>query len=347
MESKKQTINHKDLLFAKNIELGRNFNVRYGLPKNPQNYTWSCNQCKKPVYYNLNENCFKHRGQKPEGFEPETIEHKTMKNYWYNIFPKYNPIKTRKQEYWFEDQIADVYFELRDGNKVAIECQNSPITSKKVIERTKKYTVKNIYVLWIFNGIGTRVSEKKIPFNMNKVRVVGVEKRVHNLYAGRIYYMNAVGEEVLEEPYAIHFAPYFSHMESADNIYGYDKYYKEFQSAVYNKIHTYKILCVDYKGYKLARFMDKNVSISCTEQLLAYLKEFCERQYKDQKPENAEIRIPVDSIIDVVKEEFGYFLPYLLLKRSRRIKKRQFERLLDEKYNIQNTITIRSSDYIS
>ncbi len=135
-------------------------------------------------------------------------------------------------------------------------------------------------------------------------------------------------------------------MESADNIYGYDKYYKEFQSAVYNKIHTYKILCVDYKGYKLARFMDKNVSISCTEQLLTYLREFCKKQYKEQKLESIEVRIAVDSIINVVKEEFGYYLPYLLLKRSRRIKKRKFEILLDEKYKIQNMITIRSSDYI-
>ncbi|HDZ19543.1 hypothetical protein LCGC14_1187030 [marine sediment metagenome] len=85
------------------------------------------------------------------------IEHKTMKNYWYNIFPKFNDIKSRKLEYWFEDQVADVYFELQDGNKVAIECQNSPITSQNLIKRTKKYASKDIYVLWVFNRLGSCV----------------------------------------------------------------------------------------------------------------------------------------------------------------------------------------------
>ena len=31
---------HRDVLFANNIDLNRNFNVKYGLPKNPHNYTW-------------------------------------------------------------------------------------------------------------------------------------------------------------------------------------------------------------------------------------------------------------------------------------------------------------------
>jgi len=52
-----------------------------------------------------------------------------------------------------KDQVADVYFELREnGVRVAIECQNSPISSKKLMERTTKYTVKEIYVLWVFNA---------------------------------------------------------------------------------------------------------------------------------------------------------------------------------------------------
>ena len=70
---------------AKNVELGRIFKIGYELPKNPQNYTWTCPRCEKPVYYNQYEDCFKHRGMKPEGFEPETIEHKTMKEYFYQI----------------------------------------------------------------------------------------------------------------------------------------------------------------------------------------------------------------------------------------------------------------------
>ncbi len=338
----------KEVLIAFNVELGRIFKVGYGLPKNPQNYNWTCKNCNKPVFYNQYEDCFKHRGLKPDGFEPETIEHKAMKNYWYSVFPKFNHIKSRHKEFWFEDQVADVYFELRDGKKVAIECQNSPITSKRLIERTKKYTEKDIYVLWVFNGSGTCVSEDKRPCNIDKVRVLKEEKRVHNLYGGRVYYMNVVGEEVIEKPYPIHFSPYFENKKLETSVYGHDKYYKEFQSATVGTIYSYKILCVDYKGYKLARFMDKSVSISCTEQLLVCLKEICHKKVEQEDlEENAEIKISVNSVIELVREEFGYFLPYLILKRSKKkIKKVRFERLLDEKYNIQDTIVIRISDYV-
>ena len=121
----------KEVLVALNVELNQFFNVRYRRPQNPDKYTWLCKHCKKQVYYNEYENCFKHLGLKPDDFEPETIEHKTMKDYWYKTFPLHNSITLRKLEYRFDDQIADVYFELREtGEKVAIECQNSPLTKK-------------------------------------------------------------------------------------------------------------------------------------------------------------------------------------------------------------------------
>lgn len=172
--------------------------------------------------------------------------------------------------------------------------------------------------------------------------------RVHNLYGGRIYYMNAIGEEVIEKPYLIHFSPYFENKKLETSIYGHDKYFKEFQSATVGTIYSYKILCVDYNGYKLARFMDKSVSISCTEQLLVCLKEICLKKVEEEDlNEKEEIKIPVNYVIELVREEFGYFLPYLILKRSKKkIKKVRFERLLDEKYNIQDTLVLRISDYV-
>lgn len=337
----------KEVYVAYNVELGRIFKVAYGLPKNPENYTWTCGNCNKPVFYNQYEQCFKHRGLKPDDFEPETIEHKKMKDYWYTIFPKFNEVKSRHKEFWFEDQVADVYFELRDGKKVAIECQNSPITADKLIMRSKKYADKGIYVLWIFNGSGMCVSEVKKPCNIDKVRVLKEEKRVHNLYSGRIYYMNVIGDEVHEEPYPIHFSPYFENQKLDTNIFGRDKYYKEFQSATVGNMFSYKILCIDYNGYKLARFMDKNVSIACKDSLIVCLHEICLKQAEEKGLDaNQELKLPVNSVISLVQEEFGYFLPYLILKRSKTIKKRRFERLQDENYNIQDTIVITIADYI-
>ena len=88
--------------------------------------------------------------------------------------------------------------------------------------------------------------------------------------------------------------------------------------------------------------MDKNVSISCTEQLIISIRTICH----EDSSTDTELKIPTDSIIERVKERFGYFLPYLLLKRSKRIKKVIFEKLLDENYKIQDVITIKKSDYV-
>ena len=63
----------------------------------------------------------------------------------------------------------------------------------------------------MFNASGSVVSEQKAPHNIEKVRVLKEETSVHNLYSGRIYYMNVVGEEVIHPPYAIHYSPYFEH----------------------------------------------------------------------------------------------------------------------------------------
>ena len=338
----------KEVFAAINLELNRVFRVNYKLPNNPQNYSWQCIECNKPLFYNPNLNCFKHRARKPEGFEPETVEHKTMKDYWYHIFPLFNSIKSRILEYWLGDQIADVYFELREnGEKIAIECQNSPISSKKIMERTAKYTNKGIYVLWVFNASGSVVSEEKFPQNSEKVRVLKEETRVHNLYSGRIYYMNVVGEEVISPPYAIHFSPYFEYKKLEGNIYGRDKYYRGLKNAVYGNISTYKIVCSDYTNYKLARFMDKNMSILCTDHLKASIRELCViKMRKGELDNNSEFKIPVNLVIDQVKDEFGYYLPYLLLKRSKKIKKVKFERLLDERYKIQDILTVNATDYL-
>jgi len=163
--------NDKKNILAYNFELGKIFNTIEGLPENYQNFTWLCTICRKRLFYNNALDCFLHKGNRNYFFEPETIEHKTMKVFWYLMFPKFNPISIKKLEYKIGDQIADLYFELTNGKKDVIECQNSQISKRKLIERTKKYTHKNIYVLWIFNGLGPCISDKKNPRNENNIGV--------------------------------------------------------------------------------------------------------------------------------------------------------------------------------
>ncbi|KKL88516.1 hypothetical protein LCGC14_1923940 [marine sediment metagenome] len=93
--------------------------------------------------------------------------------------------------------------------------------------------------------------------------------------------------------------------------------------------------------------MDKNVSISCTEQLLTCIRNIC---YKivDEGEENtkAEFNVPVNDIIDMVKEEFGFFLPYLILKRSKRIKKVSFEKVINNDFKIRDMVAFKTSDFV-
>jgi len=333
-------------ILAFNFELGKIFNVLDGLPKNFQNYTWLCTICKKPLFYNPELKAFLHKGNRNYCFEPETIEHKTMKAYWYIMFPKFNPVLIKKLEYKIGDQIADVYFELKNGKKVVIECQNSQITKRKLVERTKNYSSKDIYVLWIFNGHGTCVSDKKNPRNEDEAGVLGMEKRVHSLYGGRVYYMNIAGKNVINAPYTLHFTPFFKHKSSEYNYLGYDKYYRAKRSVTLGKIPNYKIMCIENKGYKLARFADKHVSTLCAERIINHIKDICQKNMLKGKTINDIIDIPLISIISEVKERYGFHLPHLLLKKSNKIKKVKIEKLLDEKYTINDVMTIRISDYL-
>ncbi|NVM38332.1 MAG: hypothetical protein HWN81_22245, partial [Candidatus Lokiarchaeota archaeon] len=279
-------------------------------------------------------------------FEPETIEHKTMKAFWYVMFPKFNSVSAKKLEYKIGDQIADVYFELSNGKRVVIECQNSQISKRKLIERTKKYAHKNIYVLWIFNGLGTCVSDKKNPRNENESAVLGMEKRVHSLYGGRVYYMNVSGRTVINPPFALHLSPFFKHKESEYNYLGYDKYYKDKRSVILGKIPDYRIICIDVKAYKLARFKDKHVSTLCTEQITQSIKDFCQKKLLKGKNINDTVEIPINLIISEVKDRYGFHLAHLIIKKSKKIKKEKTEKLLDNNYNIQEVIRVRISDYI-
>ncbi len=336
----------KKIIHAFNFELGNVFNILDGLPSDPQNYTWLCTICKKSLIYNLDLDCFLHKGNRNYCFEPETIEHKTMKAYWYMMFPKFNQISSKKIELRIGDQIADVYFELKNGKRVAIECQNSQISKRKLIERTKNYSHKDIYTLWIFNGHGTCVSYKKNPQNEEGIGVLGMEKRVHSLYGGRIYYMNVIGRKIIDPPYALHFAPFFENKKSDYNYLGYNKYYKDKRSAILSKIPNYKILCMDVKGYKLARFTDKHLSVSCIEEINSIITTYCRAVVTDVKDEPDIIEIPLRWIISQLEVRYGFHLPYLLLRKSQNIRRVNLEKIFDEKYEINEIIRVQVSDYL-
>ena len=91
----------------------------------------------------------------------ESFEHKRMKQYMFENLHANNNIKRMELEYNVECRRADLYGELTNGRKFAIEFQNSKISVAEIVDRTKLYNENGIFVLWILNGI----SYKRTPQN--------------------------------------------------------------------------------------------------------------------------------------------------------------------------------------
>ena len=131
----------------------------------------------------------------------ESIEHIKIKKYLYDNIPIVNSIKNVEQEYRIGDQIIDLFVELEDGKKIAIEIQHSKIYRKDLLNRTRNYNQKGIYVLWILNGNGPYYY--RIPKNEQGVIISSSERELHNMYQGRVYYINMAKERIIAPIYII------------------------------------------------------------------------------------------------------------------------------------------------
>ncbi len=108
------------------------------------------------------------------------------------------------------NSIADVYCEMADGKKVAIEVQISKLTMREIADRTWAYQVQGVFVLWL------------VPWNPNlnerKYSPKQYEKWLHILNYGRVYYLYE-GFTVI--PY--HFGEFMRHIPQTEFGGGYDK----------------------------------------------------------------------------------------------------------------------------
>jgi hypothetical protein len=305
------------LYFAFNIEKGKIFNVYEGLPENPNSYLWTCINCKRFVvflepqeYYPFGY--FKHIEGRTCEFTPESKVHKIMKAYFFEKIPHYNAIKDKELEKDFGEKIADVYFLMKNGKEVVVECQNSIISSREIDERNKFYNKKDIYILWILNGNGPCVSNQKSPRNQDRVSILKHERKLHNLYRGRVYYMNVSEQRVIHPPYALHLAPYCEIKEHYDPVF-----LKHMASTIHTPIKSLSFNLYDFKKKKLARFFDKNLKHLCFEHINENIKNYCIK-YQKTDGNGVLVKIPLDEIINPIKNRFGYNLPYSLIRFSKK-----------------------------
>jgi len=111
---------------------------------------------------------FRHKILSNCEWERETEEHISMKKFF---IEKMN-LSPDQVEVNLKFAIPDIY--LKD-KKIAIEVQHSSISEEKFLFRTRGYTKKGIYVLWVFHP---KLLKENIPKFI---------KKAHEIYYGRIY----------------------------------------------------------------------------------------------------------------------------------------------------------------
>jgi len=271
----------------------------------------------------------------------QSFEHMRMKLYFYENLPLSNQVVRLEEEYKIGDQIADVYFELENGEKIAIEIQHSKITEANLTERTLKYTKRGIHVLWILNG----KSFNKYPQNQDGKRISLLESKLHKMYNGRVYYLNMDSKGIISGVYALSYFPYFN---IKDVMYKKKSISKK--SIYCQEIQSLKLKCRSMK-YKLALFEDEDVKSLCEEDIFKILKAYCMNEVK-HTPNNNEtyLIIPIIKIVSALRPRYGFFLVYDVLqtsrKRARNVKITKFGFMKDKDNKVKESIKIQVSDYI-
>ena len=254
----------------------------------------------------------------------ESIDHLLIKKFFYDNIPLVNDINTIEQEIKIGNRIADVYVELKNGKKVAIEIQHSRISKSELILRTKEYTQCEVHVLWILDGDGPY---NRKPLNEDGVIITVAEKELHLMYSNRVYYTNATSAGITTPVYVLHFPPYIERNISSNGIIYY-KQSKNKHSIVCGEIPSFKLTLLRRRGFKLARFFDQNLKNLCVAEVVQFLNNYT--TYRENKFEEANKIFPDGLPLGVLinKFEVKYGL-YLLFDTLRYLK---FLKLQDGRY---------------
>jgi hypothetical protein len=240
----------------------------------------------------------------------ESFAHKVIKQLFYKKIKEYNPdIVEASLEKDFESRRADVYFRFKSGQEIVVEIQNSPISSREITVRTKDYNHRGIYVLWVLYGDGRCVGSPKNPKNDKNKKISPAELRLHNLYRGRVYYVNLRYKEekvTATLPFGLH----FSYSDTIAPIL-FKKHFKSFfiRNVNFKYIPNWKIFCTTYNNYKIARFYDQNTKTSLIREIRQFSKRnniFKNKKFKKSKKTKNFLKI----MCNMFYEDYGTRLNY-------------------------------------
>ena len=186
--------------------------------------------------------------------------HKTTQQLCYEIIPQKNKkVAHISLEKMVNKRRADIFIEESTGETIVIEIQNSPLKVEELIQRTNDYNKEGIYVLWILNGDGPCVASLKSPQDEKNVRISGLEKYLHGMYGGRVYYINTDHNTNTFDIFALHFSP------SDKKKYRKKRFRKKYTTyyikyAHFSLIPDWNFLCTDFSRFKVARFYDTTLT---------------------------------------------------------------------------------------
>ena len=257
----------------------------------------------------------------------ESYSHKAIKLFLYKYFYENDrKIEKRSLEKYLGNRFADVYFKLRTGQEIAVEVQNSKISSKEIIERIKDYNKQGIYVMWILYGEGKCVASPKYPKDSKLVKISLAENTLHRIYGGRVYYVNLNirnDKDSLQTPFALHFSKPIKKKLRGIFKKRYDSYF--IRDSVFIKIPSWNLLCTEFSGYKITRFYDKN--------LKNILKEKVANIYSKEKEAGNKDKRIFKAIIDDLEDKYGRYMIFSTILELIDKKKIDFCRKINKKIN--------------
>jgi hypothetical protein len=249
-----------------------------------------------------------------EGNSSESRVHKAMKYILLNEIAKHNLfIKEKTTEKYFGNRVADIYFRMRNGSKIAVEVQNSAISVNEIKNRMDDYNKNGIHVLWILNGEGKCCFSPKQPIDQTRAKMSPAEIFLHRIYGGRVYYLK-LKEKKKEisffQVYGLHFS------KPLDKKYRgmFKTQHGNFfiRDTHFMRITDLKLLLTDFSRYKIARFYDKGFRNRCELELNSYI----------QESQFAEInKRALRKIIKQYNRKFGAYIIFLSLLRLQESKK--------------------------
>ena len=239
----------------------------------------------------------------------ESSSHKAIKLFLYKyIYENDKSVVTRSLEKYLGNRFADVYLQLKTGQEIAIEVQNSKISPKELLDRTKDYNKQGVYVLWILYGEGKCVASPKYPLDAKLVKISLAENTLHRIYGGRVYYVNLDirnNKATLQTPFALHFSKPMKKKLRGVFKTRYDSY--SFRDSLFTQISSWKILCTEFSGYKIARFYDKNLKSILKQKLISIY-------YKEKKARRSDKQI-IKAMLGAFEKKYGrYMIFYVIIE---------------------------------